>query len=301
MGVRKPADLWWLVLSCVTACAAAGLRLRWLQSWPVAIGTDSYYYVIQVQSLLESGSLYFKTNFALPLYLLTGFSVLTGDPVAGFRLGSALAVCALALAGIAIVWHGTRNAVATCFAALLLSCSSLISALTVDFVANAYGMVAFLLLLLGLFEKATDPSRRHELWLIAALAACLLTHISAVILALATLLASLTFVVHRDRQNIRAIVSPPVGLVLLLLCIGGLALLALDPRALEWMSALKWRGFGGWSRFRPEAAILVVSSLVLLWEAKSSGTPAVKIAYALIVVSFVVVLNPLASTDSLEA
>lgn len=53
----------------------------------VATGIDGYYYVLQVNSLLESGYLYFPTNTPLVLYFFSALSSVVGDTISGIKIG----------------------------------------------------------------------------------------------------------------------------------------------------------------------------------------------------------------------
>src|SRR5215467_1679872 len=52
-----------------------------LLPYPIAVGRDGYYYVVQANSMLSQGHLYYPTHLRLILYMVTAASYLIGDPV----------------------------------------------------------------------------------------------------------------------------------------------------------------------------------------------------------------------------
>lgn len=76
---------------------------------PYAMGADGYYYVLQVNELLNSGRLYFPTQTPLILYALAGVTRLTGDPVVSAKIFGVVLHAALSLGIFAVVAGATRS------------------------------------------------------------------------------------------------------------------------------------------------------------------------------------------------
>src|SRR3712207_3880454 len=80
-----------------------------LFSFPVAVGTDGYYYVLQVRELLTGGRLYFPSDTPLVFYILALLGGLTGDPVVAVKAGALAFHLLLCLGVYALVSSVTRN------------------------------------------------------------------------------------------------------------------------------------------------------------------------------------------------
>ena len=110
------AYLPWALLLLVLALSA--LRDAYiLFSYPVAVGVNGYFYVLQINQVANSGHLFFPTHTPLPIYLLTALRFLTGNAVAaikvfGLLLQAALCLGVFALTGSALrsVWLGLLGA-----------------------------------------------------------------------------------------------------------------------------------------------------------------------------------------------
>lgn len=101
----------WAVLALLTVLVAGTwVDLAALLTYPVAVGVDGYYYVLQVNALRGQGGLYFPTAAPLVLYLLSGVSYLAGDPVVAIKIVSVLLHAALCVGIFAIITSSTRAA-----------------------------------------------------------------------------------------------------------------------------------------------------------------------------------------------
>src|SRR5690349_15033353 len=110
------AYLPWALLLLVLVLSA--LRDAYiLFSYPVAVGVNGYFYVLQINQVANSGHLFFPTHTPLPIYLLTALRFLTGNAVAaikvfGLLLQAALCLGVFALTGSTLrsVWLGLLGA-----------------------------------------------------------------------------------------------------------------------------------------------------------------------------------------------
>src|ERR1043165_6464674 len=68
-----------------------------LFSYPVAVGINGYFYVLQIEELAKSSHLFFPTHTSLPIYLLTALRYLTGKAVTAVKVFGLLLQAALCL------------------------------------------------------------------------------------------------------------------------------------------------------------------------------------------------------------
>jgi hypothetical protein len=171
--------------------AAFGARLAALLRSPEPLGTDGYYYVVQVERLLATGRLH-APDGSWVLWLLAGVARLVGDPVAGVKVGAALlaAACvpAAAVAGGALArGAGSEGRAPLAGAALAAwaASSPTLGQLAAEF-PKTLGLVAPALLAIGLARAR--PGVPRGLLLAAALLAAATAHrLGAALLGLAAL------------------------------------------------------------------------------------------------------------------
>lgn len=150
---------------------------------PVAVGTDGYYYVLQLDELRSSGRLYFPTSTPLVLYLLAGLSRLTGDTVLAVKAGAVLLHALLGSGVYALVAAVTGSRWLGVVGCALAVTSGLHLYLISEFVNNL-GAVVFLLWCGWCAARFAET--RHAAWAVCAagcLAAAALSHRSALFLA----------------------------------------------------------------------------------------------------------------------
>ncbi|HEV7472519.1 MAG TPA: glycosyltransferase family 39 protein [Pyrinomonadaceae bacterium] len=98
----------WIALSLLLAVVVAReAALLW--RYPVAVGIDGYYYVLQIRQLTETGRLYFSTHTPFFVYLLAALTQLTRNSLIAIKLSSLLLNAFLALGIFAIISNLTRN------------------------------------------------------------------------------------------------------------------------------------------------------------------------------------------------
>lgn len=184
--------------------------------YPVAVGIDGYYYVLQIDSLREQGRFYFHTNYPLVLYILTVFSYLIGDTPLAIKTGSLLLHTALCLGIFAVVNSITRSAWLGVMGGVLASASELHRYMIVEFIGNMGAATA--LVWCGWCVIRAARTRRVR-WVVVAgtcLLVALLSHRSASVIALAfggLLLLVRWVVTFREDRRSRWIV-PTLMLVL---------------------------------------------------------------------------------------
>lgn len=118
----------WQWLAPFLICAISiGHDARLLWQYPVAVGLDGYYYVLQIDQLREQGSFFFPTLTPLVLYGLTGLSYLLGNTVLSIKVGS-LIMHTLLCTGVLLLlksvtrsfWLGVLGSLITAFSPLHL-------------------------------------------------------------------------------------------------------------------------------------------------------------------------------------
>jgi hypothetical protein len=160
---RKSFSRSWLVITLLLVCFAAWRDCHFLFQSSAATGVDGYYYFLQVETLRNEGHLYFPTNTALVLYLLTAVSYLTQDTILAIKIGAVLMHLLLALGVMALIAAITRNAwfglcglVITCFSGLHLYLIS-------EFLSNLGALVFFVW---AAWAIAKFVQKKRPVWLI---------------------------------------------------------------------------------------------------------------------------------------
>lgn len=60
----------------------------YLFSYPVAVGADGYYYVLQINELLKNHHLYYPSNTPIIFWILAALTLVTKNAVVAIKLGS---------------------------------------------------------------------------------------------------------------------------------------------------------------------------------------------------------------------
>jgi len=60
----------------------------YLFSYPVAVGADGYYYVLQINELLKTHHLYYPSNTPIVFWILAALTFVTKNAVVAIKLGS---------------------------------------------------------------------------------------------------------------------------------------------------------------------------------------------------------------------
>lgn len=193
----------WLVLLSVLALGMvydAAILFR----YPFAVGVDGYYYILQVNELQTHGRLFFSTATPLILYLLTGVSHLTGDPILAVKITSITLHAALCGGVCGIILNLTRSLWVSVLGATLAAISAPHLYMVAEYV-NQLGAFTFLVWGVWCALRAWEEARGRKKWLLLSLS-CLLaacfSHVSAliVLLALAAALV-LSYILTRPRSS----------------------------------------------------------------------------------------------------
>jgi hypothetical protein len=179
------------VAAALLALIAWSFACRWrlLAASPFPLGVDSYFYPIELRSLLEHGELRYPAS-PLAFYLLAPFAAVT-DPITGAKLGAALLGAAIAAPayGVGVRLGGGRGA--GLIAAALATTSAGSMYLTVEFVKNGVGLTVALTALWLVLRAVERPSAGRIAAAAVALAATFLTHKMAAGLALVVTLPAI--------------------------------------------------------------------------------------------------------------
>ncbi|CAN5455423.1 hypothetical protein BH20ACI3_BH20ACI3_23910 [soil metagenome] len=169
-----------LVVLILSGTRDALLLLR----YPVAVGADGYYYVLQVDELLNHGRLRFPTHTSLVFYLLAGIRALTGDTISSIKIGNVLfhlllcgGIYALVSAVTGDRWLGVLGSALTAFSGMHFY-------MIAEFIKN---LGALALLAWGAWSAIQAWQTREVRWAavsIVLLAAAVFTHQSAWAIAL---------------------------------------------------------------------------------------------------------------------
>ena len=114
-----------------------------LFAFPIAVGTDGYYYVNQINSLWSTGNLYYSNLCPLPFALLVPLSIALGDPVVAIKIGAMLFLTILGFGVYAFIREITGNKLAGLSASGLIYASNSHLYFISEFISNLTG-VAFL-------------------------------------------------------------------------------------------------------------------------------------------------------------
>ncbi len=60
----------------------------YLFSYPVAVGADGYYYILQINELLKNHHLYYPSNTPIVFWILAALTFVTKNAVVAIKLGS---------------------------------------------------------------------------------------------------------------------------------------------------------------------------------------------------------------------
>lgn len=271
-----PTGTAWKEAAELFVCAAVllglfGWRLAWLTKWPVPLGRDGYYYVLQVQSLLSSGTLYFDRWNGIPLLVLAGLSRLLNDVTLGIKTGAAAFVVVATLATYLLVRDLSRRKVVGAYAATLVALSTLQLYFLVEFLANSFAIGLFALFLWRALRATRSPSTRN-----VALAAALgllsaASHASAAVFVCVFTGVLAGFAWRRGR-----VFNSQVGWTAAVVILGAVSLAvglvgAASPPSWQWLlwsfKPIPLPTLSGYAA-APEEAVVLLLIGALLWQFK---------------------------------
>jgi hypothetical protein len=188
----------WAALLAVL-CAGAWRDAALLMRYPIAVGVDGYYYVLQVDALWSQHRLFFPSAHPLVLYVLAGMRYVTGDTVAAIKVSGIALHLALCAGIFALVKAVTRSLWLGVLGGALAAASSLHLYFIVEFINNL-GAVAFLTWgCWAAIQFSQTRGRVYAFVAVACTAAAAFSHRSA--LPVALVLAGLVFLSHRLEQS----------------------------------------------------------------------------------------------------
>ena len=79
---------WSFITLAVLLIFAATRDASYLFSYPVAVGADGYYYVLQINALLKNHHLYYPSNTPIVFWILAALTFVTKNAVVAIKLGS---------------------------------------------------------------------------------------------------------------------------------------------------------------------------------------------------------------------
>jgi hypothetical protein len=161
---------------------AAWIRLRALQDSPYPTGVDGYWYLIQVRSLLERGHLYFPSAPLVPW--LMAAAALLWEPVLAVKTIAALGSALLVVPSYVLARRLTGQRGPALLGAALAATSAQSFFLCTEFIKQAVGLtlaVGFAAALAAVLER---PGKLRAAAAAILLLACVLTHKTAISLAL---------------------------------------------------------------------------------------------------------------------
>lgn len=198
--MRKRGAL--LVLPIVFILSLARDALLLLR-YPVAVGADGYYYVLQIQELLNHGYFYFPTHTPLVFYALAALSAFTGNTIFAIKIGSITLHAFLCLGIYALVSTITRNRWLGMLGGAMAALSAMHFYMIAEFIKN---LGALALLVWSGWSAIRFSQRRKVQWIVLSiglLVAAIFSHIS--ILAIAPSLLTLALLLHwfmsKDRSK----------------------------------------------------------------------------------------------------
>jgi hypothetical protein len=133
---------------------------------PVAVGLDGYFYVLQIESLYEKGTLFSRSSTPLVIYLLSALKFLINDSVLAIKLGSLLFHLALVAGVYAIVESLTRSKFHALCGTIIVAASSVHLYLLAEYVANAGGLALFVW---GAYFTIRAAGTRKTSWAVSAI------------------------------------------------------------------------------------------------------------------------------------
>jgi hypothetical protein len=149
-----------------------------LFSYPVAVGADGYYYVLQINQLLNNGHLYFGSYTPLVFYVLAGLSLLTRNPILAIKLGSVGFNVLLSLGVFALVSSITRNQWLGVLGGAVAALSGMHFYLIAEFIKNLAGVTLLIWAAWCATRAREDYQARWVASSIALILFALLSHIS---------------------------------------------------------------------------------------------------------------------------
>src|ERR1051325_1574698 len=201
---REERTRWPLIVLAVVLMLSVARDGSLLLRYPVAVGADGYYYVLQINELLNHGHFYFPTNTPLVFYALAAFSILTRNTILAIKLGSLGFNLFASLSVFALVSSISRNRWLGVLGAAIAAISGMHFYMLAEFIKNLAGLA----LLIWAAWCALRASANHEArWIamsVTFLALALLSHVSIWVVApaLFVLVFLAKFLLNREHSKL---------------------------------------------------------------------------------------------------
>jgi hypothetical protein len=134
---------WSLIALTLVLIFATTRDASYLFSYPVAVGADGYYYVLQVGELLKSHRLYYASNSPLVFWALAALTTVTRNSVLAIKLGSIIFNISLCLGVFALASTITRSRWAGVLGAGIVALSGMHFYMMAEFIKNLAGVAFF--------------------------------------------------------------------------------------------------------------------------------------------------------------
>lgn len=115
----------------------------YLFSYPVAVGADGYYYVLQINELLKNHHLYYPSNTPIVFWILAALTLVTKNAVVAIKLGSIAFNLFLCSAFFVLVSRITRSRWLGVLGVGVVGLSGMHSYMIAEFIKNLAGIAFF--------------------------------------------------------------------------------------------------------------------------------------------------------------
>lgn len=169
---------WPLVALASLLLLSAARDALMLLRYPVAVGADGYYYVLQVNELLNHGRLYFPSNTPLIFYALAGLSSVMPNSIIAIKLGSVMLHLLLCLGVYALESAITRNRWLGVLAGAIVALSGMHFYMIAEFIKNLGGVALLIWAGWSAIRALGTHNRRWIIFSVVLLIGALLSHVS---------------------------------------------------------------------------------------------------------------------------
>jgi hypothetical protein len=164
----------------IAVSAIVAYEAHYLMRYPVAVGLDGYYYVLQLKHLRDQGSLYFPTITPLLFYLLSALDLLVNNPVLTIKLAAITLHALLCLGLFFNIFAITRNVWLGVLSSVLATASPLHFFLVGEFLKNLLAITLLIWCGFCIQQAVKTHKRRWTAFSVVLLILAFLSHKSAV-------------------------------------------------------------------------------------------------------------------------
>lgn len=134
---------WSLIALTVVLIFATTRDASYLFSYPIAVGADGYYYVLQIGELLKSHRLYYPSNSPFVFWVLAALTIVTRNSVLAIKLGSIILNISLCLGVFILSSKITRSRWGGVLGACIVGLSGMHFYMLAEFIKNLAGVAFF--------------------------------------------------------------------------------------------------------------------------------------------------------------